>query len=96
MRVSLSSSYIGEIVLLELDRREDIFEADVETAGAETMLSFTNSMKQYRPIFKNYLGDQEDDEDDDLVMEEEDLVSKCPISKTRIQIAARTTVQKFS
>ncbi|CAG5095630.1 Oidioi.mRNA.OKI2018_I69.XSR.g14269.t1.cds [Oikopleura dioica] len=74
----------------ELDRREDIFEADVDAEGAETMARFTNSMKQYRHLFRNYLGDQ-DSEDDDLVMEEEDLVSKCPISKTPIRMAARTT-----
>ena len=95
MRVSLFFRRIGETFLVELNRREDIFEADVDAEGAETMARFTNSMKQYRHLFRNYLGDQ-DGEDDDLVMEEEDLVSKCPISKTPIRMAARTTVPNFN
>ncbi|CBY08956.1 unnamed protein product [Oikopleura dioica] len=47
-------------------------------------------MQQYKtevPFFKNFV----DGGDDDLVIEDEELIGKCAISKRPIQQAARTT-----
>jgi len=77
---------------LELDRREDIFNAEVDSSLSPAMIKFADKMQQYKtevPFFKNFV----DGGDDDLVIEDEELIGKCAISKRPIQQAARTTVK---
>jgi len=74
----------------ELDRREDIFNAEVDSSLSPAMIKFADKMQQYKtevPFFKNFV----DGGDDDLVIEDEELIGKCAISKRPIQQAARTT-----
>lgn len=77
---------------LELDRRGDIFNAEMDSSLSPAMIKFTDKMNQYKdqvPFFKNFV----DGGDDDLVIEEEELIGKCAISKRPIRHAARTLVR---
>jgi len=74
----------------ELDRREDIFNAEMDSSLSPAMIKFTDKMKQYKnevPFFKKFI----DGGDDDLLIEDEELIGKCAISKRPIRQAARTT-----